>query len=264
MKRKGKSLRRFLYRNLPFEHYLWLLSQGYFLSFRSGLLKDNPLYKYPYFVPKLVGPGDYVLDIGANLGYFTTLFARRVGKKGKVFAVEPVAPVLKVLGWNTRGYKNIEILPYALGNENKKIRLGNNTRLRTGYVASGSHFVLDEKIPSNEHADQEFEADQRRGSELFADLPRIDFIKCDVEGYETVIFPEIESLIRRHKPLILLETKREKRKQLLPFFEELGFEAYILDQGKLHPLAQFPDSQEDILFVHPEKREGIPIFNLGV
>jgi SAM-dependent methyltransferase len=123
MKRKGKSLRRFLYKNLSFEQYLWLLSQGYFFTFRTGLLKGNPLYKYPYFIPQLVETGDYVLDIGANLGYFTTLFARLVGPKGKVFAVEPVEPVLKVLGWNTRGYKNIEIVPFALGDERASCRV---------------------------------------------------------------------------------------------------------------------------------------------
>lgn len=52
----------------------------------------------------------------------------------------------------------------------------------------------------------EFEAEMRRGSVLFADLPKIDFIKCDIEGYEGVVIPELRPLIERHLPTVLIET----------------------------------------------------------
>ncbi len=37
----------------------------------------------------MIGPGDWVLDVGANVGNFSLAFASRVGNKGRVFAFEP-------------------------------------------------------------------------------------------------------------------------------------------------------------------------------
>src|SRR5581483_5730023 len=39
---------------------------------------------------QLVRPGDVVIDVGANYGWFTTLFAQAVGPTGHVYAFEPV------------------------------------------------------------------------------------------------------------------------------------------------------------------------------
>jgi predicted O-methyltransferase YrrM len=49
----------------------------------------------------LVKGGDRVLDIGANMGYYTVLMAEKVGAQGKVFAVEPNAANLSILHANT-------------------------------------------------------------------------------------------------------------------------------------------------------------------
>lgn len=55
----------------------------------------------------------------------------------------------------------------------------------------------------------EFEAEMRRGSELFASLDRIDLIKCDIEGYELVVMTEMRPLLERHHPTVLIETRGE-------------------------------------------------------
>src|SRR3990172_1939329 len=41
------------------------------------------------FVKKIIHEGDIVLDIGANIGYYSLIFAKLVGKLGKVFSFEP-------------------------------------------------------------------------------------------------------------------------------------------------------------------------------
>lgn len=247
--RKGNRIRRILYRLLPLEAYLYVLSQLFFLSFRSGALKKNTIYDYYYFLDQVVKKGDTCLDIGANLGYMSVLLARLCGKKGQVYAVEPVAPVRAVLERNTKHYEQIQILPYALGAENKAIQLGNDSLHRKGFVASGSHFVMDK---ADEQADVTFSAQMRRGSVLFQDLPKIDFIKCDIEGYEIIVLPELQPLIALHRPVLLVETVGDNRKKLLDLFSRLNYRAYELYEGQL--LLAKAENTKDILFVPQEKK----------
>ena len=46
---------------------------------------------------KYVRPGWIVIEIGANQGYFTSLFQKLVGKKGSVHAFEPIHSTFKLL-----------------------------------------------------------------------------------------------------------------------------------------------------------------------
>ena len=57
-----------------------------------------------------------------NLGYYARTLSRLAGPAGRVYAVEPVPPILAVLRRNLRRCRNVEILPYALGTENKPDR----------------------------------------------------------------------------------------------------------------------------------------------
>jgi len=47
-----------------------------------------------------IKPGDIIVDIGANIGYYTLIFARLVGSKGKVYAFEPSVFNLELLAKN--------------------------------------------------------------------------------------------------------------------------------------------------------------------
>ncbi len=240
------ALKKFLFKRLSFTNYLRLVSRSFLILYRSGALKIYPFFKYHYFLKNLIKKGDTIIDIGGNLGYFTIPFSEWTGKNGRVYSVEPVKPVREVLQRNIGKRQNITIFPYALGNENREIRMGNNTRHERGLIATGSHFVLENEAG----AVDEFTAEMKRGSELFANLERLDFIKCDVEGYETVIIPEMKDLIIRFEPLIFIETNGEKRHFILNFLKGLNYAAYILENNNLHPLSAEEDMlQDDILFI---------------
>ena len=94
----------------------------------------------------------------------------------------------------------------------------------------------------------EFTAQMRRGSELFGKLERLDFIKCDIEGYEVVVMREMRPLLERHRPTVLIETGGENRPQIVALFTELGYTGYTLDRGQEIPLAE--NSTKDIIFRH--------------
>lgn len=250
MKRQGEIFKLFLFKSLSFENYLYALSKFYFLTYKLGILKKNPLYKYHYFLKSIIKRKDVIIDIGANLGYFSVYFSKWAGPEGAVYAVEPVESVRKVLKRNVGIIENIKIIPYALGQLNKDIEIGNATRITKGFIASGSNFVMDDSIRAvNENIDR-FSAVMRKGSEVFGELNRIDFIKCDVEGYEINIIPEMESLLLKHQPLMLIETRRENRVFLTKYLSEIGFHGFVLQNDKLYPSGSIPEKQEDdILFI---------------
>jgi FkbM family methyltransferase len=255
MRRQGEIFKLILFKTLSFENYLYALSKFFFFSYETGLLKKKPLYKYHYFLKSVIKKNDVIIDIGANLGYFSLYFSRWAGSDGTVYAVEPVENVRKVLERNARNYKNIRIFPYALGEFNKDIEIVNASRKYKGFIASGSNFVNDESKMVNDEDIDRFNAVMRKGSELFGGLSKIDFIKCDVEGYETHIIPEMESLLKKHWPLMLIETRRENRIYLQKFLSGIGYQGYVLEHdGKLYPSASVKEKEEDDILFIPESK----------
>ncbi len=223
------SVKRLLWRILPLESYLRVLSCAFFTGLRLGLERRSAAYRYPRFLKNLVRRGDVVLDIGANLGYYCRIMARLVGPEGKVWAIEPVKPILGVLRRNLRGLSNVEIVPYALGRQNHTISMRNDTVSLAGYMGTGRNYISENRSEADrQQSGMEFEAEMRRGSELFGDLERLDFIKCDVEGYEAVVIGEMEPVIRRHMPVILMETEGPHRREMIELLRGWGYAGYAL------------------------------------
>ncbi|WP_297603983.1 FkbM family methyltransferase [uncultured Alistipes sp.] len=235
-------LHRILYRLLPLEGYLRVVSSLFFLWHRLGLGRRSEALEYVYHLPQLVRAGDVCIDIGANLGYYARTLARLAGPEGRVYAVEPVAPVRKVLSRNLRRCVNTEIIPYALGGEDRTVVLANDSARETGYLGTGRNFVKE----SGGRSDVEFVAEMRRGSGLFGGLKRLDFIKCDVEGYELHILREMRPVLERHRPTVLIETGGENRPAVVRLFGELGYRGYTLADGREVPLTS--GSGKDIIF----------------
>ncbi len=61
-------------------------------------------------------PGDYVIDVGAAIGYYTLIFARSVGNAGLVIAFEPKTDRYKLLLENIKlnKYENIKTVKKAI------------------------------------------------------------------------------------------------------------------------------------------------------
>lgn len=235
-------IHKILYRILPLEGYLRAVSRLFFVSYRLGIGRRSPATEYIYHLPRLVKPGDTVIDIGANLGYYTRPLCELVGPQGSVYAVEPVPVVWRVLKRNLKGRTNVEILPYALGAEQKTVVMGNDTPRSAGYFGTGRNFVNETDAATAVR----FTAHMRRGSELFAPLKRLDFIKCDIEGYETVVLREMLPLLERFHPTVLVETGGANRPEIIRLFTQAGYEGFTLENGRETPLA--PGSGKDIIF----------------
>jgi FkbM family methyltransferase len=224
-----QRLRAGLLKAIGQEAYLSFVSNAYLTLIRAGFMKE----KYPelFFLQKIIKPGFTCLDIGANVGYYSTFLSDLAGTKGKVLAVEPVPLFARILKKNLGRYRlqNTEIYPYALGSEEKTITLG--TPIIDGVFRHGLTKVVEEK---EAQALQTFEASMKVPDVLFAHLEQLNFIKCDVEGYETILFPQMLHTISRFKPLIQIEMNTpENRKFICDLLEPLGYKAHVLENETL-------------------------------
>ena len=239
----GRLFHRLLYRLLSLKGYLRVVSRLFFLARKFGFGRKGRALEYNYHLPQLVGRGDVAIDIGANLGYYTRPLADIVGAQGAVYAVEPVPVIFSVLERNVRGRKNVHLMNYALGAEECVVEMANDSVAEAGYFGTGRNFISEGALSGKAI---KFTAQMRRGSELFAELERIDFIKCDIEGYERIVMPELRPLIERHHPTVLMETDGDTRRQIVDLFTELGYNAFMLKDSIEVPLDIYSD--KDIIF----------------
>jgi FkbM family methyltransferase len=229
-----KQLKRFIFKSLSLKNYLRILQRGYFLFYKLGFLRGNANYSYHYFVKHLIDKGDVVIDIGANLGYYSILFAKWAGPSGKVFSVEPIAIYNQIFNEKAKKYGNITLYPYALGLEEKKIELVSSPQ--TGFLNTGLPHVYDpQKDGAIENQEFKFEAQMKIPSMLFQDLDRIDYIKCDIEGFEYIVLSDMKEIIRKCKPKVQVEVWADNEEKLLQLFDELGYTPYKLHKYQLIP-----------------------------
>jgi FkbM family methyltransferase len=242
-------IKQTLYKLLGVKNYLIVVSRLFFISFSLGLLKKNKTFDCHYFIKNLLEKGDYVIDIGANLGYYSRLFAKLVGSKGKVLSVEPVHLFRKILKINTSRYKNTTIIPYALGTEdNKSIRMGipkSNKYLRHGLTR-----VLDKD--ENEPFEFTFTEKMYTPATLFGKLERCDYIKCDVEGYEIHIISQLGFLLKPFQPIIQIEIEPVNRESISDFLSSLSYSAFYLQDKLLFPVSDNLEEINGDLFFIPQ------------
>ncbi|MDR1562637.1 MAG: FkbM family methyltransferase [Dysgonamonadaceae bacterium] len=225
-------IKKLIFKYFKIEDYLRILQWLYFFSYKTGLLLPNKRYTYHYYVKKLINKGDTIIDIGANLGYYSILFAKWTGTAGKVFSVEPIAIYNKIFNEKAKRYNNIKLYPYALGDEEKKVELVYSSP--EGFLSTGLPHIYNPQVDGNiEKQEFTFEAQMKIPSVLFGDLERIDYIKCDVEGFEYIILSNMKEIIRKSKPKVQVEVWGENEENILRLFEELGYLPYKLSRNQL-------------------------------
>ncbi len=238
-----KLLRLLLEDTLGFEGYLRFISRAYLRL--TGLGWGRSKYPELFFLEKLIRPGFVCLDIGANLGYYSVALSRLAGEDGRVLAVEPIPLFQRIWRENVRlsGRANLTLLPFALGaEEGGTVQMGTPTR--QGRLHHGMTKITSSGAPTEKFA-KTYQVPIRQPDRLLADVPRLDFVKCDVEGYEHVVFANLTQTLRRCRPLIQTELNgAANRRSVAELLFGLGYEACVLDPTGT---ALVPCPQEQLL-----------------
>jgi len=146
----------------------------------------------------LIRPTDTVFDIGANIGCTSILFGEIAGK---VYSFEPSPSTYTYLEKNVgrARLQNVTPVNIGLGNESGAFELTFAKSNRSGgfvsnlISASDGHQVEQIVIKKGD----EFTRDR--------DIPRVGFIKIDVEGFEQSVIEGLSATIARDHPIVALE-----------------------------------------------------------
>jgi FkbM family methyltransferase len=167
------------------------------------IFRRGSIEKHLYL--SIVQRGDVVVDIGANVGYFTMLFSDLTGNRGEVHAFEPVPSTFSILTENIRrfpAYKNVHLNRMALGDKDQRTNML-VPRGDHGQASLVRHWDGSWKDADSEIASTKIEMIQL---DQYAErLGRVDFIKCDVEGAELLVLRGAQSTLRRFRPKLCLE-----------------------------------------------------------
>lgn len=191
-----------------------LLLRGYAAACGIGLL-DRPwvargvewgylCYKRFYEAPAarhlraLIPPGAYVMDVGANIGFYTDYFARWVHCGGRVLALEPEARNLRRLRSRLReaiADGRVEVLPVAVSDH-----VGSGS-LRINPFHPGDHVLT---VASGKGA-VEVETQTIDALMEARSWPSLALVKLDIQGAELHALRGARETIRRCRPAWLIE-----------------------------------------------------------
>ncbi|MFA4818169.1 MAG: FkbM family methyltransferase [Parcubacteria group bacterium] len=141
---------------------------------------------------KIIKPGMVVVDIGANIGFYSILFSKLVGATGRVYAFEPDEENFRHLERNTINLKNVSINKKAVSDKSGKIKL---------YVSDDLN--IDHHTYDAGENRKFIEIEAVSLDDFFGNKP-IDFIKIDIQGYEYYAILGGEKLFSRADKLMIL------------------------------------------------------------
>jgi FkbM family methyltransferase len=198
-------------------------------------------------IPDLIRPGDTVVEVGANVGYYTLLACSLVGPSGRVLAFEanPDLSSLLFRSVEVNGFLDrCEIVGKAVSQKSQKLRF----RRWKNHMASSSLHPFDaEYIKRYQDEVDEIEVESISLDEQLIGLNRLDFIKIDAEGSEPWIFEGMQETLRRFPAVkIIFEYadiafEETIHSNLSPWLEQLyeqGFQFQRIDPGGLIPIPQ--------------------------
>ena len=234
----------FLFKILGKKGYAYAQYLGKKRDIKHRLVEEKEMA----LLPLIVKNGDAVIDIGANYGYYTERLSKLVGKEGKVYSFEPIPftfSVCKMIVENLK-LKNVELFKLGVSDSKKKITFS-VPKLDFGGISAGQAHISGRKhdlVEKEKYYD--FQEDELIDCDVvaldhftFSSFSNLTFIKIDIEGAELFALKGMENLIKKFKPVILIEVQ--------PYFLEgfnidevqfrdyinnvLGYTIYFLEEG---------------------------------
>ncbi len=145
------------------------------------------------FLKKKVKKGMLILDIGANIGFYSLLLSKLVGEKGKVYAFEPEEFNFKFLKLNSLKHKNITPINAAVGASNGIIKLYISKDLNVDHhtydIGEGRKYKIVKLVTIDGY---------------FKLKKKFDVIKLDIQGFDYQAILGMRETIKNTDKILLL------------------------------------------------------------
>lgn len=198
---------------------------------------------------ELIRPGMVVVDIGANIGYYSLIGSQLVGKKGKVYALEPDPSNFDMLLKNIQAnnYKNIIPSKKAVGDHSGHIRLYMSEHASGHSIGPLPQSIGSILVPI-----------ERLDDFFIGKLSPINLVKMDIEGAEMLAFKGMGKIIEANRGLKILTEFFPRQLEScgsspVSYFNQIkdsGFMIYIIDELESQTIRAY--SVEDVI-IYMEK-----------
>jgi len=203
-----------------------LLVKGYYEEHETKIFKE------------LVKAGMNIIDIGANIGYYTLIAAKLVGESGRVYAFEPDLTNYELLVKNIKinGYANVFPFQKAVSNKNGKAKFfiaedsfGNHSFSKSN-ISEKAKFTEVRTIALDDFFENTIKD------------TKIDFIKMDIQGAEGLAIEGMKNILRNNNVKIFMEFWLKGLKncgtdpmKLLKDLQECGFRIRMIGKEEHQP-----------------------------
>jgi FkbM family methyltransferase len=192
---------------------------------------------------RLIDLGDTAVDVGANIGYMTSIMAKRVGKTGRVFSYEPHPGIYEEFCENKRMWQGTCGLPQI---ESRQIALSNISGI--GMLNMPPHFkdnqsvasILDETCEQVAGSAEQCPVILVRLDDIINLEHQIAIIKLDVEGHELKVLQGGSKIITHNVRDIIFEEHKGFPNEASLFLESRGFTVFRLYKELWGPRLEHP------------------------
>lgn len=180
-------------------------------------------------IESILKPGYNVLDIGANIGFYTSVFSNLVGPKGNVFAFEPEALNFNYLQQNCKQLGNAKLINKAVSDTSGTLKVYLSKMLNVDHRT----YAIDDYSEI-----KEIEATSIDDYLKSNTISRIDFIKMDIQGFEMSALKGMLNTLKANKDVKVitefwpfgLQKAGSSALEMINFVNDLGFYMYLLSE----------------------------------
>jgi len=189
-------------------------------------------------IKELVRPGDFVLDVGANIGMFTKHLSLLVGDRGRVLSIEPMPWTFDVLRSNVGKLQlnNVDLTECAISDANGSVTM---QVPRSGSMGENFYRASIVRNAADQSLRQANMESRTLDSLLSERMAEVSFIKCDVEGHELSCIKGAAGVIEAVHPAWFIEVSGDPdesgstARATIELLMSAGYGVYWLDGDTL-------------------------------